>query len=124
MIRSHQVLALAALACCAGCGTFGHSIFGRPEAYGGVHADWQAITDGRACWVLDLPFSAIGDTLVLSLELRGQAPRRDPLEGWKYLGSEAYASYHPDRVIADDVQRYLVERQLSASPTDGEMALF
>jgi uncharacterized protein YceK len=124
MIRPHQIIALAALACCAGCGTLGHSIFGPPEAFGGVHADWEAITDGKPCWVLDLPFSAIGDTLVLPLELREQAPRRDPLEGWRYLGSEADASYHPDKVITDDVQRYLVERKVPSSALDGAIAFF
>src|SRR5437763_10500083 len=105
--RPHQIFALAALACCPGCGTFGHSIFGVPQAYGGVRSDWEAITGGMPCFVLDVPFSAVADTLLLPMNLRDQAPRRDPLEGWRYLGSEADASYHPDKVIGDDVQGYM-----------------
>src|SRR5690242_20075760 len=75
-------LASGVLACCAGCGTVGNGMFGIPQPYGGVRSDIETVNaGGTPCLVLDLPFSAVADTLLLPLQLPNAPPARDPLKG-------------------------------------------
>src|SRR5947207_13699918 len=84
LLRGLAVAAVCALA--SGCGTFANTCWLTPEeggmrAYGGTRADWQVAREAAAnsdyhervaCLVkcaLDLPLSALGDTITLPLIL-------------------------------------------------------
>ena len=65
---------LAATLC--GCGTMDNMISGDRAVYGGVRHDFQNVSSGKAAALLDVPFSAIGDTVTLPVTA-AKALRRD-----------------------------------------------
>ena len=118
--NAHTILALGILVCCAGCGTMGNGIFGIPRPYGGVQEDIKTISGGGAgvCMVLDLPFSAVADTLLLfPMDLPNAPPLRDPLKGWTSLGSKTGHSYETPDAITQDIQSYLAEQKSHGHPS-------
>ncbi len=54
---------LAATLC--GCGTVDNLTNGDRQVYGGVRHDFQNVSSGKTAALLDVPFSAIGDTVTL-----------------------------------------------------------
>ena len=111
------------VACCVGCGTCeNHS--GIPRVYGGVRSDvktvtWLATTTNKSAsastramgtmWsFIDLPFSAVADTLLLPRDCYVAAHSKSPLtpsEGWKHLRSRDPAKL--DSAIRNDYQTYI-----------------
>ena len=65
------------LALC-GCGTVDNmmGIHGEPRVYGGVRRDFQEVAARNPAAVLDVPLSAVGDTVTLPLTV-GKALRRE-----------------------------------------------
>jgi uncharacterized protein YceK len=82
-MRIRLAFCALALVTFSGCGTAANLIspcHGAPGAvYGGVRADLSRIGNGSPgdaiAGVIDLPFSAVGDTLTLPLTVRAQASR-------------------------------------------------
>lgn len=54
---------LTAVLC--GCGTMNNMTSGDREVYGGVRQDFQNISSGKTGALIDVPFSAVGDTVTL-----------------------------------------------------------
>src|SRR5262245_13269222 len=73
------------LVCCTGCGTVVNGAYGTPKPYAGVQTDIKAIGAGGGgiIMALDLPFSAVADTLLLPVDLPNAPPTSDPLKDWK-----------------------------------------
>jgi len=107
-ILAFTIFALAMVTSCIGCGTFLN--FSRvdpqtrsrshPKIYGGTRLDGTAIAGGTVmgfspvtiAGIVDMPFSAVGDTVTLPVVIAMQ--RRDKQ---KSAGTEYDASYIPDR---------------------------
>jgi uncharacterized protein YceK len=114
---------------CSGCGTItnhpdvGSVFYPGRAAYGGVGMDWEMGTSSQlGCgpwWFLDMPFSAVFDTLCLPGDLytthkwdhdvkarqeslKRNPPDPDPLVGWK-----CDFEVPPDPAIVDDYQKYI-----------------
>jgi uncharacterized protein YceK len=63
-----------ATAFCSGCGTIGShanscGIGSTHQAYAGVRADAALVGEGSAGYILDFPFSAVADTILLPVDL-------------------------------------------------------
>jgi uncharacterized protein YceK len=108
---------------CSGCGTISNhpGDSGARHPYGGVANTYSMATSregmlyGGPLWFLDMPFSFVGDTLLLPSDayrthqvkeyqesLKRNPPDPDPLAGWKSnFGTQ------PDKVIEEDYQDYI-----------------
>ena len=118
-------IASGVLVCCTGCGTVGNGIFGIPQPYGGVRSDIETVqAGGTPCMVLDLPFSAVADTLLLPVQLPNAPPTSDPLKGWRQLGSKARGPYQPAEAIAQDLDRYIKRQRFPCPPPSDYEVLF
>jgi uncharacterized protein YceK len=107
------------LALCSGCGTFITHAFDEPhEAYNGVRFDAQCVSRGTAGFIIDMPFSAVADTLLLPVDLWPET--QDPLKtGWTYypLPDSRSARHeqntnHLDQAIVDDYKNYIAKEHL------------
>jgi uncharacterized protein YceK len=105
---------------CSGCGTvFNHPEDGGRYPYGGVKTDYYMGGGHQlGCgpwWFLDLPFSVVGDTLLLPSDayyrhqvkayqasLKHDPPDPDPLAAWK-----CDSDVQPDKDIVEDYQGYI-----------------
>jgi len=58
-----------------------HQFAGPAQVYGGVRDDCQTIGEGTWCYILDLPFSLVTDTLFLPADW----PLPDPVKGWTVI---------------------------------------
>jgi len=64
MLREFLASALLASTLC-GCGTMNNMTKGDRDVYGGVRQDAQNVNNGKTAALIDVPFSAVGDTLTL-----------------------------------------------------------
>jgi uncharacterized protein YceK len=68
-----------------GCGSIGARWSGRREPYAGVKLNLETIrnyhTEGELISALDIPFSAVADTLLLPYDLTGDKPAEEPAVG-------------------------------------------
>ena len=125
--RACAVLVACILVCCAGCGTMVNGMFGTPKPYAGVRGDINAIGEGGGgiCLVLDLPFSAVADTVLLfPVDLPNAPPISDPLKGWKPLGWKAHPSYPFDEAITRDLALYIAKQKLPIPPSDHDIGFY
>jgi uncharacterized protein YceK len=77
-----HILGLASLALCSGCGSMGGRAYGPPQqTYIGVRADSEYVSDGHPLWLIDMPFSAIADTLLLPFDLCNHKTQTPPDAG-------------------------------------------
>ncbi len=135
-MKIRNILVLVSLCLSSGCGSFYGHLFGPPNGvYSGVRADTFLTFQGtprHPLFIIDYPFSAVADTLLLPVDLWPEPPKWppavDPLKGWKSWSSydeDAHAAvygYHGtilvqraqpakhaplDKGIKDDYQNYL-----------------
>lgn len=131
-----STLTLVCLSLCSGCGSIVSHSSGSSGAYSGVRADGELALGVTPLFIVDYPFSAVADTLLLPVDLwRGPGPPKwppavDPLNGWnswspydeesheaiygnghrgKMLIQRAQPATHPAlaKEIKDDYQNYL-----------------
>jgi uncharacterized protein YceK len=107
------------IAMSSGCGTFiTHSFDAPHQAYTGVRADAQAIGTGSPGFIIDLPFSAAADTILLPVDLWPQT--QDPLKkGWTFVPLPksqsvqlGQATNQLDQKIVQDYQKFIAEKHL------------
>ena len=70
-MRRTAILAILLSLSLCGCGTMGNmmGIHGQPKVYGGMRQDFRNVKSGYLAYVLDVPFSAVADTLTLPATL-------------------------------------------------------
>jgi uncharacterized protein YceK len=118
---------LCTLVFCSGCGTTVSHVFpADTPVYKGVTVDAREVKDGNEWFLLDLPFSLAGDTILFPIDLYESIPPPDPVKGWNSWGpmdeaarpggtynwtshtwSETLPGHPPlDQAIKDDYQAY------------------
>jgi uncharacterized protein YceK len=68
-MKTRYFFALVMLACCSGCGTYGGYILNPKGPYTGLTMDCKAVAAGHPQWLIDLPFTAVCDTLILPVDI-------------------------------------------------------
>jgi uncharacterized protein YceK len=137
LIKVCNVLALAVLVFCPGCmAVLGRGMCNRAgpqDAYRGVRTDVALIAKGDVVFILDLPFSAVCDTLLLPSDLTGpRPPRPHPLEGWLLrvrldelrMPLKRSLRYKPDPAILEDLQKYISSRKFPNAPSDTDITFW
>jgi uncharacterized protein YceK len=129
MIVARFIFSVLLAAFCSGCGTITNhpdetsTFYPRRTAYGGVKMDWEMGTSNQlGCgpwWFLDMPFSAVFDTLCLPSDLytthkwnhdlnayqeslKRNPPDPNPLAAWKHT-----PDVQPDPAIVADYETYI-----------------
>jgi uncharacterized protein YceK len=99
--------ALVASVFCSGCVSLVGRSLGDQDSnvYVGARDDVGAIKEGS--WIIpvaiiDFPFSAALDTLLLPVDLAKPAPVENPLKPWKWLGWTS-----PNQAITDDYKAFI-----------------
>ena len=121
-----RILIFASLVLCSGCGSFYGRMYGRPNGvYSGVRADTWLAFQGQPkhpLFIIDYPFSAVADTLLLPVDLWPESPPREPLKGWTFKpfpGWETppygHNTNHLDQTIVDDYEGFIKEKKLFLS---------
>lgn len=123
------ISSVISLVLCSGCGSFYGRMYGPPaHVYSGVRADTWLAFQGQPkhpLFVIDYPFSAIVDTLLLPVDLWPESPPLEPLKGWKPGGEvgckngEMSAEISPIpgyKEISDDVQKFVNKLPVDHSP--------
>jgi uncharacterized protein YceK len=104
------------LALCSGCGSFYGRMYGPPTSvYSGVRADTWIAFKGypkHPLFVIDYPFSAVVDTLLLPVDLWPESSPSEPLKGWT---SKPFANLN--QAIVDDYDSFIKENKLDLMPT-------
>ena len=102
-MRLLPVFALCLLVFCSGCGTTVSLVFPIDNApvYKGVVFDAKTVKEGDVWFVLDMPFSLVGDTIVVPIELYEAIPPPNPVKGW---ASDNANQMNP--AIIEDYQAY------------------
>ena len=104
---------------CSGCGTFITHAFEAPhQAYSGVRFDAKCVGQGTGGFVIDMPFSAVADTLLLPVDLWPET--QDPLKiGWtyfplpnSYLNRDRQNTNRLNQTIDDDYKGYIAKEKL------------
>jgi uncharacterized protein YceK len=81
-----SILFLVSLGLCSGCGSIASHTSGSSGAYSGVRTDSELLFEGQTLFVIDYPFSAAADTLLLPVDLWPKAPPpTNPIVGWKVV---------------------------------------
>jgi uncharacterized protein YceK len=76
-------LAMLAIVFCSGCGTIGShvnscGVGSTHQSYSGVRADAALVTEGAPGYILDFPFSAMADTILLPVDLWPEKKSQTP----------------------------------------------
>ena len=76
-MRRNTIFVLVLSMALCGCGTVDNmmGIHGGPTAYGGVRQDFRDVKGGNPVAALDVPLSAVGDTITLPASLARSASK-------------------------------------------------
>jgi uncharacterized protein YceK len=118
------ILILVSLGFCSGCGSFYGRMLGHPTSvYSGVRADTSLAFEGtprHPLFIIDYPFSAIADTLLLPVDLWPEPSPREPLKSWTFkpfpgweLPPYGHNTNHLDQAIIDDYEGFIKEKHLN-----------
>ena len=126
IIKFQTGVALTIVFLCSGCGTFvAHVCAPRPRPYSGVQVDCGFIALGIVPAVVDVPISAVADTLLLPVDLLPRTRPPEELKGWKGWGDYTQSTnrycpggrcYVIDKGIMDDYPKF-VEELKQKNPT-------
>lgn len=87
---------------CTGCGTLvTHRAGDVHEAYTGVRMDAKCVSQGTGGFVIDMPFSAVADTMLLPIDLWPEP--KNPVADWTYHSGESTSGISNTNQLAQEI---------------------
>jgi uncharacterized protein YceK len=119
-MKAGNLLILIVATACSGCGSFYARCYPPPNrVYVGVRQDTEFVfSDGNWGIIVDYPFSAIVDTVLLPVDLWPKSHPKDPLKGWTFREFDALGipghQHHPmDKAVIDDYQYFITNNTIA-----------